>query len=91
MQFAGPATSLKRSRIPRVEEGGEGEKKKKKIKPRTDRWQMAVDLLSLKIRRAYRQVTNDKRMQSECGKQILSSVNVATGHQREISRVNGPT
>lgn len=52
---------------------------------------MAVDLLSLKIRRAYRQVTNDKRMQSECGKQILSSVNVATGHQREISRVNGPT
>lgn len=30
MQFAGPATSLERSRIPRVEEGGEGEKKKKK-------------------------------------------------------------
>lgn len=52
---------------------------------------MAVDLLSLKIRRAYRQVTNDKRMQSERGKQILSSVNVATGHQRKISRVNGPT
>lgn len=32
MQFAGPATSLERSRIPRVEEGGEGEKKKKKNK-----------------------------------------------------------
>lgn len=29
MQFAGPATSLERSRISRVEEGGEGEKKKK--------------------------------------------------------------
>lgn len=30
MQFAGPATSVERSRIPRVEEGEEGEKKKKK-------------------------------------------------------------
>ena len=61
---------------------------KKKIKPRTD---TVTNGDLLKIRRAYRQVTNDKRMQSECGKQILSGVNVATGHQREISRVNGPT
>lgn len=72
--------NLKRSKIPLV-----GEKKNKT----TDRRVTNGDLL--KIRRAYRQVTNDKRMQSECGKQILSGVNVATGHQREISRVNGPT
>lgn len=61
----------------------------KKKNKTTDRRVTNGDLL--KIRRAYRQVTNDKRMQSECGKQILSGVNVATGHQREISRVNGPT
>lgn len=57
---------------------------KKKIKPRTD---TVTNGDLLKIRRAYRQVTNDKRMQSECGKQILSGVNVATGHQREIDPV----
>lgn len=70
-------------------EGGGGGGGNKTSGQTGDKWRS--NLLSLKIRRAYRQVTNDKRMQSECGKQILSSVNVATGHQRKISRVNGPT